>query len=454
MTDQTEGIVAMLEREELANAWGPKARQDMAAKKAQGQAEEARQAGEKEYRSSVLSQPGRGPTPKQYDYGALVTAGQSLADDDAGGVSLPNRYIKPGNVAVAGYDMGDGDDVLNDGLSDEGKAWVKNGLFGLRQSFTHTTDGAPIDVTGHIAKVAFAYAADGRSFEDYKAATGMYSDDLAHKAWAVAQKAQLRINYENLVTNQALLEMKAREELGEAIQVAPPDPEQTIPVEELPNNADWLLAARFTHELLEGRPFVGTPQELSNYAVEEMGYFFNSTIYMARAMAALHDATPQEAEAFLRLSDMFENRVEANFTTAANVAGAMASDLPSWMLGGVAGKASLSAARRIAAKNVMRFILAGAGAGATEGGLWASMEETAKQQASQQSGRQESIDEQAIVEEAALGAAAGAALGAGLPAAVTYGTRAAKSGGQMIRRWVNEGEMNALEREMLKANGT
>ena len=447
MTDQTDGILSLMQKDRLDNAWGPKTRQRMAEAEAKEKKDEAEKAGKREFDRSVLSQPGAGPSRDQYDYGALVTDGMSLAEDETGGVNLPNRYVKPGNMAVSGYDVATGENVLNDNLSTEGKAWAQDGLFGIRQSFTHTIDGAPIDVTGQLAKVAFAYAADGRSYEDYvNAVPGTYHGDAAHKAWVAAQRAQLRINYENLVSTQALLEMKRIEEMGENVRVGPAyDGEDTIEVEELPGNADWLAYSKYTYELLEGRPFVGTPAELSNWAVEEMGYFNNSSVYMARSLAALHDASPEEAAAFLSLLAMYE-RVEPNIDTALRAVGAMAGDLPAWALGGVGARVGMQAAKKAAIRNVAQWSLAGMVGGAIEGAVWGGLQESARQAALVMSGEQESADVGEVAGEVGKGAAVVSAAGAAIPPAVHYGTRAAQAGGQMLRRWVNESEFASATR--------
>lgn len=403
------------------------------------------------YRQSPLAD-GSGPHADVYDYQGAHRGGVSLAkNDDTTGVVLPNKYVKPYQVEIGGYDLQTGEQIR---AEDDKNGYIRSGVQKLRESITDTVAGNPPEDMPALGEIAFGVLERGGTLADFEAAVPMGTADQKRRVWEGMVVAAQRLQFTKAI------------EAGTIVDLGDPDPNTgqiTWDSDKLPQNEEWLTSGVKIYELIEGKPFAtpegetSTPaldrEEMSEYLVDVMSGFEWNTAYLVWLTARVLGSDDETKKAFYSLMNIYDN-TDVNLDIVKASAGAFFQDPLTYLglFGGVGAGAVAKQAAQVAAKNAVKHTLkrqifkmmakpAVAGAvldtpiGAVEGGL----REHAKQSVAIGAGKQEELDVGKIAGAATIegvaGAGAGAVLGKGAEVAIEPAVRWGKQYLQKNNWW-------------------
>jgi hypothetical protein len=373
-----------------------------------------------------------GPSRETYDYQGMVADGGSLMADPEKGVRLPNRYTKPYQKMVAGFDLASGQKIFDEVLDPMGIA--REGVEMLRKSYNDTTFGSPVDDLNGLSRIAYAVLDQGGGFADFADSVDpIWTEDHKKLSYRAAAQAKLRLDlekfYQDQKTNPTIEPFNIAAIQGKLGQVGavtlPPDILETIqptdngPIDpdSLPANQKWLNAARDLYSGLKGREFQGSNEDLSDWALSSMGFFnwniASQAYYTTRAITG----DTKLRKSMLDLMNMYD-RTGASWGGLGRASKGIATD-PTTYLGLGIGKVVEEVAG-VAAKTVLkRLLVSGLSTAvgmAVEGGLSSGLDETMRQTIELEGGEREAMDLKKIATRGGEGAAFSAILGSGLGA--------------------------------------
>ncbi len=364
-----------------------------------------------------------GPSSDDYDYEAAHREGQGFAKDDDGGSTLKNRYARPRRYGIAGYDMANGDRVIDHGLGEAGDEWVRSGVDALRGSHTSTTRGTPISDTPSLARIAYAYASAGGTVEEYKAAVGPQHAEKADVAWDAAEKTDFRMR---VGTDLERAAQEAEEMQGfDATEEPPREIEDLFDPANMMRNPDWMRLGRAMYPMMEGEDFTGTDVEMNDWALEFMSAFNNNIPAMASVITRLTDADPDTQQAFLEMMYMYDDVADFDLGVFGRALKYYAMDPLTYVGVGVGSYVAKQATKKVAQAWVKR-IITNAAAGGVEEGILSTARGSVRQKAEIEAGAREKADLGELAQGVAIDTAIGAVAGGVLGEAFHYGFKLMK----------------------------
>lgn len=191
----------------------------------------------------------------------------------------------------------------------------------------------------------------------------------------------------------------------------------------LTNDPDWLHAAKVIHKLKEGTNFEGTPEELSNYALDVMGWFNYNLPAMTYNTNLISDSTQEQKDAFLYLMDTYDN-VNVSWGGVGRALKGIAADPTTYT--GLAtlgfGTAAAQGGKQLTKMGVKEMLKAGMRTGtvaAIEGGLYAAVDNSMRQEIRVAAGQRQEQDMGELAKSALVGAGVGFVAGTALDVAVS-----------------------------------
>lgn len=354
--------------------------------------------------------------PKQYNLG------QQQLDDEASGNkrepgSYSNQYLKPDQITINGYDLASGQKHKN--LYDLDPNRVQSSLDKIRNAEMNSEWGA--DVTGieGAAEMADAILDKGLGYEQFKHVmedVGMPEDQI-RMAWGAADEARAQSELQEYLegTDVSQEEMTAAQEM----------PEEKYTREDLNSLDDWQSAAATLYEAEEGQPWSGSPEDLTDWAVNEMSNFnwriagtpmINGSSMAYYASEALRKGGDY-AGALNNLISIYDN-TKTDFGMVKNSLGALATD-PLTYAGIGVGKGASMIMAQVAKKRLQATLgkIAGGAAGSTgigavEGAGYAGYEQKKRQDVEMAAGARTEYDYGKVGKMAGMGAAVGGTAGA------------------------------------------
>ena len=369
--------------------------------------------GDLAYRQSPIS--AMGPAAEEYDYQGAYRDGVSLQPDEkTGGVKLPNKHIKPYTVDLAGYDFATGEKIRN--VEPDENDYIRTGTQMLRESITDTASEAPPDDLRGLGVIAYGVIERGGEFEDFASAIpGNWSDEHKRVAWEGMVVAAQRRQLEEAI------------ERGTIVDLGDPDPDTGQVIwdsDKLPQNEEWLTGARRVFAGIEGEEFTGSPEELSDWAIDKMAAFEWNTAYMAWLTTRVLTGDEAMRRGFYAMMKIYDS-TDTNFSIVAQSAGSFGAD-PMTYIGATAGFGVGMIAKKaagMAAKNALKHTLknllmkpavAGAAIDTALGAIEGGGRQYAKEKVAVAAGAKEEVDPVAVAGGAAIEGIGGAVLGAGL----------------------------------------
>ena len=342
-----------------------------------------------------------GPTEQDYDYRTHVAEGGSLMADPDRGVRLPNRHTVRDRIVVGGYDLTTQEKVFNDIADEQGFAHAGAGM--LRDSFSETKAGTPIDDITGLSRIAYAVLDEEGGYDEFeKMVPQVWSDEQKQTAFRAAQMVKVRQTLETMFEAERI---NPTEMPGEV-------QEEDIDPESLPEDQDWLNACRTIYAEMEGRDFKGSNDDLSDYGLMQMGLFNWNVAFQAMLTTRTMNSTQDFKDSILHLMNTYD-RLKLSWGGFGRAALGIFTD-PTTYFGFGAGKIS-SKIGAVAAKNMLKKFIIGVGAGAAATGAvtvpFASWDEYERQRIRVAGGEQEEVDPTEIAMVGAFGGVAGAALG-------------------------------------------
>lgn len=205
---------------------------------------------------------------------------------------------------------------------------------------------------------------------------------------------------------------------------APAIPQEPRTEDFLRADPDWQAASAIVFEMAKGYAPEGTPEEIAEFGLDEIGWFNTNLASMGMQSATILQATDEQKKAFLYLMDNSEG-LAWSLEGVGRLARGIATDpstyvgISSFGVGSVAaqsGKAMSREGLKLALKTAINM---GTRA-AIDGAVYGATAEIGRENIRVQGGAQESIDVGKVAQSAGIGAAAGFVLGG----AVGAGTQA------------------------------
>jgi hypothetical protein len=342
---------------------------------------------------------------------------QQFTDDQANGTPRPpgqyaQKYVQPNKRTVMGVDLANGTRHWNtaDFNVPGVEHHVQRGIEILRESTNSAVDGPDDKTIQGLSHIAQSIQLQGGDFNDLKNAAEALQipDSSVLLGWNAAARAQGQQEAEQYITAPVT---------EQEVQSLPPPPPQDIDSEDLVNEAGWMDSAKFLWNIENAAEFQGSPEELNQWALNEMSNFNwrivgspgvngTSMAYYA-TQAALQGK--EYAQALLTLIETYD-RVSTDLAIIGRSLGAVATD-PTTYAGLGAGKLGAQIASQVAKNRLQTFLIKASTIGATEGAAFAGGENLARQSVQVDAGAREEISGKEAAAMAATGGAVGAALG-------------------------------------------
>lgn len=203
---------------------------------------------------------------------------------------------------------------------------------------------------------------------------------------------------------------------------------ERITEDTLRQSIGWSHMSRVVHELFEGKPFEGSNEQAANYGLSTIANFeYNMALgTVPKAAEVVTKATPQQAQAFATMLDLFDMKNVTWEGTGRAVKEVLTDPTTYIGLGTVGLGLTARAGAKVGATTAVRKKLAEiiakhpAKAGAVEAGAYTGAADVARQSVDVAAGEQDSIDPA----QTAVATGVGAAAGAGLVKAVEAGVKA------------------------------
>ena len=368
-----------------------------------------------------------GPSSDDYDYEAAHRDGQGFTKDEDGGFTLKNRYARPRRYGIAGYDMANGDRVIDHGLDEAADGWVRAGVDALRGSYASTTRGTPISDTPSLSRIAYAYASSGKTIDEYKAAVGPHHAEKTEVAWNAAEKTDFRMRLGTYLERAA---EEAEEALGFDATEDPPEPEiapeDRFDPSNLVQNSEWMEQARALYPMYKGEDFTGTDVELNDWALEMMSAFSNNLPEMAFVITALTDAPPEQQKAFNNMLNLYDEVPDLDWGVFGRAAKNYMMDVSTYAGVGLGSKIAKEATKKIT-RDWLKRIITNAATGGTEEVILGAGKAASRQGAEIMAGERDEFDPGKFAGEAATAGAFGAVGGGVAGEGFRYGAKLLKS---------------------------
>jgi hypothetical protein len=379
-----------------------------------------------------------GPDGSQYDFEQMLEQGDGVKDDvDTGGIQLRNTHIRPGQVEIGGYDMTTGDRLRS--TFDDKNGEIEKGVHELSQSNTDSVQGAPLEDSAPLSRIANGILYEGGTYQDFaESVPKQWSDAHKRMAWRAAVGSKTRTDMA------AAIDAYGSEDGGRVpgdVDVADIEGDgstgtisfnATFTDEDLQQDGDWLTSARTVYHAFEGEDFNGSDEQLHNEALQMMSDFNYNTWTMARDTSRVLSGQDDLKRAFYRMMVMYDNK-EVTFQDFVNGLQAVGTDPLSYTslgLGKVAATVGQQVAKRAMSAQLKKMIGAGvAGAGAGAGFM--AYDDFNRQLVEREAGAREKVSGAQIAGAAAIGAAGGAVMG---PTFVAGAEAVGKYGGRMIAK--------------------
>ena len=355
-----------------------------------------------------------GVSPVDYDYTNMVNDGHALSRNDTG-VRLPNQYIKPQKIEVAGRDLSTGK-RYHMPLNDK-EGYAQKGVELLRESYTDSVGGRPNEDSYALSHIAVQSLEEGKSYNDFvQLIPSDWSEEQKQDAWAVANRARDRLRYEEDVKNN------------------PPPTEQpdnnfsVLKVSELETSKSWIADNRILIEKLGNPDNYQDDKSVSQFGLDLMSTFnWNVTAMAAMATSVIYSDDPELQQAFFNVMQQYD-QIDVDMTSREGLeffgraVGNMATDPFTYASGGIGALAfrgtMATLGKRMGNKYlapVLARLIAAGNVGATEEGLRAAVVSPTRQAVSVAAGEQESVDPKQVgsdvAESAGVGFVGGVAIG-------------------------------------------
>lgn len=386
--------------------------------------QEESQALDAQTQSVIGGMPPGAPDETQYDYAGGVTDGVSFASEE-GGVNLPNEHIQPDTTTMGGYDMATGDRALSGPPDDDGI--IQDGVDQIRESFSNTETGAPLEDVSGVAKVAYGTLDSGADFDEYlRSLPGSVSEEQAQDAWEVASRAKIQDMYNS-------------GELDEEFNNMEPGPDvefsQALHEDDFLTHQGWMDDAQVVSEYMQGEDYSGSPEDLHQWMLQQMSQL-NAPVYGGVNVARWAFAPDEVQQAVYRVFSTYSQTE----TTAAQFGRGLGYNLidpTSWASMGLGAKIASKFSKTALAKVLTPALVAGA----AEGAVYSSLDDFYRQSIPVMAGHQEGFDPGQGAEAAGLGAVGGAAIGKAaskIPDAVKYAHElGVKAKGTLGSPWIS-----------------
>lgn len=362
-----------------------------------------------------------------------------FTDDGANGTprqkgEYAQKYVQPNKRTVRGVDLANGTKHWNLGDSNiEGvDHHINKGVEILRESTNSATDGPSTDAIRGVAHIAQSIQLEGGDFNELKRSAEAIniSDERLKLGWNAAARAGIQ--------QQAEVAFVSPVEEPEVASL-PAEPIQDLNTSDLVNERLWIESAKFIWDKENASEFTGSPEELSEWALNEMSNFNwriagapgvngSSMAYYA-TQAALNGE--EYAKNLLSLIEMYD-RVNTDLGIVKRSVGALLTD-PTTYAGLGFGKVGVHIASRVAKNRMKQFLIKAGTIGAGEGAMFAGGENLARQSVAVDAGAQEEISAGEVAASAGIGAGAGAVLGPVVGSALSpYAMKMYRRGGQRL----------------------
>jgi hypothetical protein len=361
--------------------------------------------------NTINSLPGNSPSPDKYRYKDGIADGVKFNKDQDKGVDLPNTYIKPLSINMAGYDLVDGKKHTN--RFEDKYGYVLDGVTQLGKSKFNTQAGAPITDVQGLSRIAYTAVTEGKDYNYFlQSVPDAWPEHQKQLAWQAAQAAEIRDRYEN-----------GEIDLDAVPASDGPLIEGEYSEDDLLGNEHWMNDIGQIYQYFEGEAFRGNPIELHEWATHRMSRL-NAPTWGGNLLARSWFAPDPVKQALYRVLTVYEGTdlSWSQFGRGLMYGVADPTNLVSLVPGGLAATAATKATQKIAMqklRNVLIKSMAGTAVGVTEGAVYAGLDDFYKQAIAVNAGAQEDYDIGHIASSAGKGAAFGGFLGFGLGGAMT-----------------------------------
>jgi hypothetical protein len=373
------------------------------AREAEAQAEEMANA-------TVAQLPPNVPTPDIYDYKAGAMEQFQFKDDD--GVVLPNRFVRPGNVNIAGWDLTTGEKHYNTYEDDLG--YVNQAVAELKASRLNSNHGPATEDIKSLSKIAYAAAREGKDYEAYMSSVpDTWSREQKQAAWQAGMAADIRDRYEN----------------GEIdLDILPtldgPSFEGSFTEDELRTHEGWLKDAGTFYAYVEGESFHGDPDDLHNWAVKRMS-MLNHPTWGANIVARSWMAPEEVKRAIYRTMTVYQHTDLSLAQVGRGLAYGLTEPTNYLVLApgvGAGARAAVEGTKRAVVSKFRNFLahaMLATKVGMIEGGIYAGLDDFYRQSVEMGAGMQEGYDVKRGATATGVGTAAGGAFGFGVGASMS-----------------------------------
>jgi len=191
----------------------------------------------------------------------------------------------------------------------------------------------------------------------------------------------------------------------------PPRTDGKIDPATLKDDPDWLDAAKTLWHWNENRDFEGSAQDLSEYALDQMGWFNYNIVRMGYDANRLRSAPPEAKKAFLSLMNTYDD-LELSWGGALRFGKGVLADPTTYVgLTTLGIGTGVSSATKLASKEALKSALRAGVIGSVEGAIVGAGQNAIEQDVRMTTGERSQFDWSEAGKAAGLGAAAGAVLG-------------------------------------------
>lgn len=312
-----------------------------------------------------------GPPKEEYDYENAFLENSGFNTSQAGGIDLPNRFIK--NSVIAGRTP-DGEMLAKWNDPD---GFAKAGWEGFNKSYTNTETGPPAEMATPLVALALAHRQNGGAAEDFDVPI---APEVKQRVMETANGV-LRIKQLQQEVKQRDAQPQAEEEGGEGT---------SLTIEDLVQDPEWLSDSRLVAEYMEAE--IEDDQELTSKGIQEIALRKANSFKMAETLYEIETGIMPEnvRDAMARMLMKYDQLPDYDWDVVKGNMAGIVLDIPVSLFAGM-GLARLAALgvgksaslryllQKLTAHQVARAAGAGTVAGAAEGGIYAGGEEAVRQ---------------------------------------------------------------------------
>jgi len=361
-------------------------------------AREQRATYEEQTRVTVDALPANAPAEDKYDYLKGAENGEKfITEEDS--VTLPNNLVRPNQTVINGVDIATGE-VQTAGQKDT-KGFIGEGVEELRASKSNTVNGAPIEDSSSLTKMAYGTLDDDGDYKAFRASLPqMWDENNTRRAWKAANQAKLIEQFDN-------------GDFDENIRNLPDAPISEI--QERPTEDDflqhegWMGDAKTYYEYMSGEEYTGTPDNLHTWMLQQMSQL-NAPTYGGVNVGRVYFSPPPVQQAMYRMYHTY-SQTDNTLEQFGRGLGYNLLDPTSVMSLGSGSRIAAQLSKAFMSK-VLTSAMPAAFIGAVEGAVYTTLDDFYRQAIPMMAGEQEGYNWKQGGTAAAVGAGAGTVLGA------------------------------------------